>query len=158
VDPLQLTLIVVGGIAELAGIAFAVREAIQRRAYVRDYQERPRSGTGSGVTTWTGTARGTAPRIGDPPTVEKRLDAVERDLEAMRGEVAQVERRTLKRTGQEAARLAGDAQVRTRRQVDEVRDLLLKVTEPNRQVWASLGLLVLGVVLQSVASALGVNR
>ena len=38
-----------------------------------------------------------------------------------------------------------------------MRDLLLRVTEPTWQVWTSLGLLVLGVALQSLASALGVG-
>ncbi len=41
------------------------------------------------------------------------------------------------------------------REVGAVRGLLLRVTEPNWQVWTSLGLLVLGVFLQSLASVLG---
>lgn len=54
--------------------------------------------------------------------------------------------------------VALDVQARGMCDVNDVRDLLLRVTEPTWPVWTSLGLLVLGVALEASASALGADR
>ena len=76
----------------------------------------------------------------------------------MRGEVTDAERRAVHKARDYASQVAAEVLDDARREVGAVRDLLLRVTEPNWQVWTSLGLLVLGVALQSLASALGVSR
>ena len=153
----QLALIVAGLLAEVVGIALAVWEVSKRRNYVREYRERPRVATGLGSGTWgfRGRAEGRAP--GEPPTVEQRLDALEAGLGAVRDEVEHAERRAVEVAKAHVSEVSLDVQARAKRDVDEVRDLLLRVTEPTWPVWTSLGLLVLGVALQSLASALGVN-
>lgn len=155
----QLALIVAGALAELVGIALAVWEVRQRREYVQEYR--------IGLQTVYGRARGSATSStmaaistvteGEPPTVEQRLTALEAALGAVRGEVSDAERRAVETAKAHASEVAGDALQDAQREVGEVRALLLRVTEPNWQVWTSLALLLLGLALQSLASALGVD-
>lgn len=149
----QLALIVAGLLAELGGIGLAVCEVRQRRIYVQEYRSsmqtvygRARLEAAAPTLSATGTVTG-----GEPPTVEQRLDVLEAWIGAVRGEVSNATRRAVETAKAHTSDVLEDAQ----REVGEVRALLLRVTEPTPQVWTSLGLLVLGVVLQSLASALG---
>jgi hypothetical protein len=150
----QVFLIALSLVAEVFGIGLAVREVIQRRTHVQNYRERPHVGEGLRE---HHLAREGAGRGSEPPSVEERLDALERSVEAMREEVPRAEGRALEQAKEHAARVVDDAQATAHHEVDGVRQLLLHVTEPNRDVWTSLGLFVLGVALESLASALGVQ-
>ncbi len=152
----QLSLIVVGLLAELVGIGLAVWEVRKRRNDVQEYREHPRVVSGSGVGTFSVTARDESHVPGEPPTVEQRLEAVEAGLRSVQHEVEQAERRAVEKAKAHVAEVSLDVQARAKRDMGEVRDLLLRVTEPTWPVWTSLGLLVFGVALQSLASALGV--
>jgi hypothetical protein len=154
----QLALIVAGLLAELVGVGLAVWEVHKRRRDVQEYRERPRVVTGSGRATWSVRGRGEGHAPGEPPTVEQRLDRLEAALRAVRDEVEHAERRAVEKAKAHVSEVALDVQARAKRDMGEVRDLLPGVTEPTWQVWTSLGLLVLGVFLQSLASVLGVVR
>ncbi len=151
----QLALIFAGLLAELVGIGLAVWEVRKRRNDVDEYRERPHRVTASRTTTWSVESGSEGGAPGEPPTVEQRLASVEAGLRAVQDEVQEAERRAVEQAKAHVAQVSLDVQATAKRDVDEVRDLLLRVTEPTWQVWTSLGLLVLGVFLQSLASVLG---
>ena len=152
----QLTLVVVGLFAELVALGLAVWEVHLRRVYVQEHRERPRSVAGSGTAMWSVRAKGVGARAWrEPPTIEQRLDALEAGLTAVHDDAQHAERGAVEKAKAHVADVSLDVQARAERDMREVRDLLLSVTAPTWQVWTSLGLLVLGVVLQAIASGLG---
>ncbi len=62
------------------------------------------------------------------------MDTLERRLRTMATEVEHAERRAVEKARAHVSEVSLDVQARARRDVGEVRDLLLLVTEPNWQM------------------------
>ena len=85
--------------------------------------------------------------------MEQRVTALE---EGVWPAIEEAQRQAVDKANAHADSAVEAARSTAQRDTDELRGLLLRVTEPNWQVWTSLGLIVGGLTLQTVASALGV--
>ncbi len=90
--------------------------------------------TGTGTATWSVRGRAEADVVGGPPALEQRVDTLERRLRTMATEVEHAERRAVEKARAHVSEVSLDVQARARRDVGEVRDVLLLVTEPNWQM------------------------
>ena len=153
----QHVLIGLGALAELAGIVLAVLEVRQRREDVKGYRERPRSVSASRAVSWNVEHALDVDRPGDARTVEQRLEALEADQRAHQDVVEAAKQQAVEAAKVHAEAMSTGLQAKADRDVSEVRDLLLRVTDPTWPVWTSLFLLVTGLALQAVASWLGVK-
>jgi hypothetical protein len=105
-----------------------------------------------GITSWASFGTGTVTG-GEPPSLEQRVAALE---EGVWPAIEEVQRQALDSANARTDSAVEAVRSTAQRDTDELRGLLLRVTEPNWKVWTSLVLIVGGLTLQTVASALGV--
>ena len=144
-------LIITGTLFELAGIVLAWRELRQRRRDVRAFEAIPPSGYGRGFLYVDAHGGGHASRP-EPPTLEDRVEALERAVPALRAEQRAAEVRARQNAKRVAERLTQDLGRSVTDRLDAVKTLLLNATRPTRTAYAAIGLLVGGLLLQSAAN------
>lgn len=149
-----LILVIVGTVLELAGICLAAREVKDRRRELANYEARSVSLYASGLIRAEGTATATETG-GDPPTLEQRVVALEGQLAALPATIRASAEQARTDSEQAARMMLNDVRRSLQDDVDGVRAFLLRVTAPTREVWASLGLLVVGLLLQCAANVVG---
>lgn len=156
---LQLVLVVEGVAAELLALFWAFREVGERRADLRADRKRLRSVTVSVDTAWmTSDVLQATLESSPPPTLEQRVASLEAEAEgeALQEALSQAQMQARLDAQRQASQMGTSLRTDLGQNVDEVRDLLHQVTEPNARTWRSLRLLVGGLVLQAVAVVLGI--
>lgn len=150
---MRTVLVVLGAVLELAGIALALREVRERRDAVRAYNSQPAVAFASGsLSVGSGTATATGQTDGPPRTLEQRVAVLEGEAAAVRAAVRTTAAETLAEAEQTAGRTVELARRGLRHDLDGLRRLLLEVTAPSPTAWLSLGLLVVGLGVQTGAN------
>lgn len=149
-----LTLGVVGGAAELVGIGLAFAEIRDRARKLNEYRTKLHSVGKSVAALWD--VHETAPEPNSSPrTTEQRLDALEARIAQIPEEIATARKEALNAAVREAHRYADEQANDVRGEVRRTTDLLLGSLSGHRRAYASVGFIVGGLLMQTLAGILG---
>lgn len=150
VTALLLTLIILGGCAELAGIGLGVCAIRTRARQLRTFETTlpPVRATAGSAFSFSSAGRITA---GDE-SMEQRMDAMERLVDEQREELIGQMRFLHEDAVNTAQNRANDVETNLNANLDRLQTLLTGLARDNWMAWLALGLLVTGVILQTTSN------